>query len=89
MNWISSGSLTLNPRIWISFSSRIENKDTWILGCKSGNSFRTKIHLWALGIKPKWMTSSSEYDNLRLVALIGSISPIKSETVTSGVASFS
>ena len=31
----------------------------------------------------------TEYDNFKLAALIGSISPIKSATVTSGVANFS
>ena len=35
------------------------------------------------------MTLKSEKDNFKFAALIGSTSPIKSGTVTSGVASFS
>ena len=38
---------------------------------------------------PKCITLGSEYDSFKVAAFIGSISPIKSATVTSGVANFS
>ena len=48
------------PRIWISPSCSILNRATCILAWRSGSSLITKMHRCDLGIRPKWMTRSSE-----------------------------
>ena len=58
-------------------------------GWRSGSSLIAKMPRLVRGTMPKWMTSSSEYERRSVAALIGSMSPMRSAIVTSGVASFS
>src|SRR5580658_5232897 len=72
----------------MSRSSITLSRDTWIRSARSGSSFREKMPRLVRGTSPKWMVSGSP--RVRPSAtLTGSMSPIRSPTLVSGVASFS
>ncbi len=48
-----------NPLTWISRSSRMLSKPTWMRGARSGNSLMAKIPRLVRGTMPKWITSGS------------------------------
>jgi hypothetical protein len=61
---------------------------TWIRSARSGSSLMATMPRWLRGMSPKWMVSGSP--SVRPSAtLTGSMSPIRSPTLVSGVASFS
>ena len=72
----------------MSRSSSTFSSETWIRSARSGSSFREKMPRFVRGTRPKWMVSGSP--RVRPSAtLTGSMSPIRSPTLVSGVASFS
>src|ERR1700683_270222 len=72
----------------MSRSSSTFSSDTWIRSARSGSSFREKMPRVVRGTRPKWMASGAP--RVRPSAtLTGSMSPIRSPTLVSGVASFS
>ena len=84
----SSGSRTLWPRICMSRSSRRLSSPTCMRSARSGSSFIAKMPRLTLGTRPQCRASSSERQRPS-ATFIGSISPIRSAMVMSGVASFS
>ena len=72
----------------MSRSSSTFSSATWIRSARSGSSLRQKMPRLVRGTSPKWIVSGSP--RVRPSAtLIGSMSPIRSPTLVSGVASFS
>ena len=72
----------------MSRSSSTLSSATWIRSARSGSSLRQKTPRLVRGTMPKWMVSGSP--RVRPSAtLTGSMSPIRSPTLVSGVASFS
>ena len=72
----------------MSRSSSTLSSATWIRSARSGSSLRAKTPRLVRGTMPKWMVSGSP--SVRPSAtLTGSMSPIRSPTLVSGVASFS
>ena len=72
----------------MSRSSSTLSSDTWIRSARSGSSFRQKTPRLVRGTRPKWIVSGSP--SVRPSATFtGSMSPIRSPTLVSGVASFS
>ena len=72
----------------MSRSSSTFSSATWMRSARSGSSFSEKMPRLVRGTMPKWMVSGSP--SVRPSAtLTGSMSPIRSPTLVSGVASFS
>ncbi len=85
----SMGMRMLKPLTWMSCSSMMFSRPTWMRGWRSGSSLMAKMPRCVRGMMPKWITSSSAYVSFCVAALMGSMSPIRSAMDVSGVASFS
>jgi len=72
----------------MSRSSSTFSSATWMRSARSGSSFRQNTPRLVRGTSPKWIVSGSP-SGLPSATLTGSMSPIRSPTLVSGVASFS